>query len=99
MESKDETDDENSSSSSTYPPPVSDLEEDVQNVVVKLEEVTQWEENHPQSPSASDGPSASNWEENPTTDGIISDLDAQNGVVIKMEEISDWGENNQEDYD
>ena len=59
--------------------PISDL--DAQNIVVKLEEVTEWEENPPQNPSTN-GPST-------------SDSDVQN-VEVKVEEISDWEEYNQE---
>ena len=70
-----ETDDESSTSND-------DGSEDVQNdSVVKLEEITDWDENNPQTaeiPSINGSP--------------ISDLDTQN-VVVKLEEVTEWEEN------
>ena len=70
-----ETDDESSTSND-------DGSEDVQNdSVVKLEEITDWDENNPQTA------------ENPSINGSpISDLDAQN-IVVKLEEVTEWEEN------
>ena len=76
LENDDETDD---ASVPSTDPLTASHPEDVQNVVVKLEEVFDWEENNSQSSSSS-------------TNGPITDLDTQN-VEVKMEEISNWDEN------
>ena len=81
MEGNEDTDDESSISNDDGS--LASESEDVQNdVVVKLEEVTDWEQNHhhtAKSPSTDD-PSASNLE------------DVQNVAEVKLEEV-DWEEN------
>ena len=78
LEGNEDTDDESSISNDDGS--LASESKDVQNdVVVKLEEVADWEQNHhhtAESPST-DGPSASNLE------------DVQNVAVVKLEEV-DW---------
>ena len=79
LDSNDETDDE-SSTSSDDGLPVSDVENVQNDVVVKLEEITDWDENNPQTA------------ESPSTDGptVSSDLEDVQNFVVKIEEVAEW---------
>ena len=82
MEGNEDTDDESSISNDDGS--LASESKDVQNdVVVKLEEVADWEQNHHHTAEShsTDGPSASNLE------------DVQNVAAVKLEEV-DW----EEDY-
>ena len=77
-----ETDDE-SSTSNDDGSPASDMENVQNDVVVKLEEITDWDENNPQTA------------ESPSTDGptVSSDLEDVQNVVVKIEEVAEWEDN------
>ena len=81
MKGNDETDEE-SSPSNENGLPASDLEGVQNDVVVKLEEITDGDENHLQNPSTDDPSNTSS-------------SDVQN-VEVKMEQIDNWEYN--EDY-